>query len=211
VQSNSASSIRRWFMDHIDDGEFVHLSRDVPYHVVVPSGDADPLIYVTKPVIVGRLFSECVSTSDFGMVGRYGLPSDVDAAWIRGLVGSRDMFFLGDMDPVDLLVFGWLRASLTPKDVRYMGVSDALLGALSIKSPEFLVLPCTASERECIPFLEAVLPDLQQWIGSQCLNILKQGQKLEIDGVANIDIQNLGAALERVRQDTKGNGDEARP
>lgn len=192
---NVASLIGSWFVNHMDDGEFQRCERRVPYTVVGPSEMANPIIYVTKPVIMSRVFEDFPDVCKFGMLGRCGLPSDTDVGWFNTLLGAHPTLFLGDMDPVDLLIFAWLRASLHPKDVKYVGINDCLVRSVVVDSPDLLILPCTASERQSLELLEAVLPDLDHCIGSQSLAILKRGGKLEIEGLVNTNIQRFRAAL----------------
>lgn len=67
------------------------------------------------------------------MIGRYGLPNQDDVHWLSALVGSRGLLFLGDMDPVDLMIFAWLRGHLRRSHIEYLGVSDAFLSLLKMR------------------------------------------------------------------------------
>ena len=62
-------------------------------------------------MIASAAIHESGLSESYGMVGRYGLPNKADLAWIRKVIGKQPLLFLGDMDPVDLMVFVWLRAS----------------------------------------------------------------------------------------------------
>ena len=84
--------------------------------MIVSAGPVGRVLFTTKPAIVSTVIEKCDAARDFGMIGRYGLPSVADLPWIRTMVGSRELFFLGDMDPVDLMVFAWLRQFASQAD-----------------------------------------------------------------------------------------------
>jgi len=139
------------------------------------------------------------------MIGRYGLPDDSDLSWIRKLIAHHSLLFLGDMDPVDLLVFAWFRASLHPQDIVHLGINDAFLRTLQIGSTETLLSPCTAAERSSLDLLKEVFPDLEATIGTKCMASLERGEKLELDGI--LGGGNRAAALRSVFLPTIDAGD----
>lgn len=180
MRDSLTQSIEGWFADH-SDGEFVVGLRASPYFVVGPSIQSERIIFTTKPMIVSTAVYDLKMSEDIGMIGRYGLPSRADLNWIGPMVAPCQLLFLGDMDHVDLLVFAWLRAGLHPKPITYAGVSDTLFqGAVPSQS-----IPCAPSEQRSLPFLQEAVPDLVGVTGYMCARMLKQGRKIEIEGIGN--------------------------
>jgi len=183
VRINAKRLIREWFLEHDGDGEFVSGVRAFPYSVIGSSGSAGCVIFTTKPTVVSAVLHDYEAATSPGMVGRYGLPDDADLLWIRKVIGRRSLLFLGDMDPVDLLVFAWLCASLRPKRIAHLGVNDAFLRALKVGSTKSLSTPCVPSERESLTLLKKVLPDLRHTVGPKCARMLERGEKLELEAI----------------------------
>lgn len=173
--------IEAWFLEHDGDGEFLSGIRGLPYSVIGSPGAAGRIVFTTKPQVVAAVMQERDAPAGIGMVGRYGLPNKADLGWIRKVIGHQPLLFLGDMDPVDLMVFAWLRASLRPKDVTYLGINDAFLKALEFSSIKSLSSPCAPSERKALTLLDEVLPDLRETAGEKCVELLERGHKIELD------------------------------
>ncbi len=179
--------IERWFAKH-DDGEFgpsMRVRRWFPYSVVGPATEGTPIVFTTKPSVVLAAIDRGEVTAGPGVIGRYGLPSPTDLGWISGMIGPRELLFLGDMDPVDLMVFAWLRTRLSPKQVTFVGVNDALLEAAKISSTTTISLLLAASEQQSLTLLRNVLPDLGNTVGRNCVRMLEQGRKIELEGLAS--------------------------
>ena len=193
MDKNQTRMIDAWFAEN-EDGEFVSHMAAVPYSVIGPTTDGGRLIFTTKPHVVAAIVEEEAS-GELGMIGRYGLPSHADLNWISELVGSRELLFLGDMDPVDLMVFAWLRAGLYPKSVAHFGVNDSLLGAFEITSTETLSIPFAPSEQRSVALLKEVFPDFGKTVGRSCTHMLERRQKIELEAVAK-DRTKVIAALQ---------------
>ena len=103
--------IAQWFRNH-DDGEFVIPSEAVAYSVNVPDSHARNVLYTTKQECAERLLGMRPEHSPARLIARYGLPQDNDFISLRDYVGGWRLCFLGDCDPVDLLVCASLRMSL---------------------------------------------------------------------------------------------------
>jgi len=177
--------IEGWFAKH-DDGEFgpsMRVRRSFPYSVVGPTTDGAPIVFTTKPSVVLAAIDQDEVADGPGVIGRYGLPSRTDLDWIGGIIGARELLFLGDMDPVDLMVFAWLRSSLCPKQVTCAGVNDVLLEAAGLSATTSASLPLAASEQQSLTLLRKVLPDLGDTVGRECARMLEQGRKIELEGV----------------------------
>jgi hypothetical protein len=181
VPTNVRSIVRACFLKHDGDGEFQSGTRVFPYSVLGCKSRSGAMILTTKPGIVSAVLHECESSNCIGMVGRYGLPDDADLVWIRNVVGRRSLYFLGDMDPVDLLVFAWLDASFRPKQVTYLGISDALLEKTKIRIPKSWTIQCSASELEAFTVVKRIVPEPHRLIGRKCMALLEQGKKLELE------------------------------
>ena len=181
--SNIASQIERWFDAH-HDGEFTCLPQTAPYTLIAPANGAR-LIYTTKPPTILEAITRIEPVPQVGLLGRYGLPATGDAAWIVRLVEGRPLWFLGDLDPPDLLVFAWLRAKLGPERIQFAGIRDELLSAASFTagSPERIAL--SASEVEALVPMDRLLPDLGTLVGPHCEELLRAGEKLELEGLVH--------------------------
>ena len=83
------------------------------------------MLYTTKPPCVLHALEQGADVASIQVVGRPGLPNEDDARWLQALAADREILFLGDSDPADLLIFAWLRSQLPMKHV---GVSDSLVG-----------------------------------------------------------------------------------
>lgn len=188
MKNDSTKLIREWFAEHDGNGEFVSGIKAFPYSVIGSTDSAGHIIFTTKPTIVSAIIHNCETAQDFGMVGRYGLPDASDLHWIRKMIGLRPLLFFGDMDPVDLMVFAWLRANLHSKCVTHLGVNDAFLKSLNISSVKTLSSPCAPSELKSLVLLKKVLPYLREVVGQKCNKMLEKGYKIELDMiVSNID------------------------
>ena len=175
-------AIAKWFADHSGDGEFMCEGRSLAYLVIGPSDRGAPIVYATKPSTVASAIGD---RSRISMIGRRGLPDATDVTWIHRVIGEFDVMFLGDMDPADLMIFSWLRTSLYPKEVQYLGISDSYLDELKIVLPESFILRCSPSERKSLPVLNKALPDLKQLVGPKCADLIQQGRKIELEAVVS--------------------------
>lgn len=181
MENDLIALIETWFAEH-RDGEFVSDIREQAYSVIGPASDGGRMIFAAKSHIVSAAMYEGQLFDEFGMIGRGGLPSQADLQWISRVIGPREVLFLGDMDPVDLMVFAWLRASLHPRHVTFVGVNDAFIKAVKVSSIKTFWIRCDPSEQQSLPLLKKVLPDLNAVVGKNCARMLERGQKLGLDG-----------------------------
>jgi hypothetical protein len=180
-------AIEDYFAASSDDGEFVRYPRDAQYHVIGPSQSTRWMLFTTKPAVVSAALDGGPSYEhQMGLIGRYGLPLPADVAWISGLVGHSELLFLGDMDPVDLMVYAWLRASLLPKPVRHIGVSDTLLADFAVPVPQWCIMRCADSELAARSVIQQVLPNLAETVGPQCAALLAEGRKIELEAIVSL-------------------------
>jgi hypothetical protein len=185
METDLTRSIAAWFAEHADEGEFACGIEAVPFSLIAPKSGDGRMIFTTKPALVSTALKKHGASERFGVIGRYGLPSERDMHWICHAVGPRAFLFLGDMDPADLLVFAWLRASLQPKQIEYVGVNDSFLSALHVAPTELPVIPLAASEQASLVLLEKAFPDFRDAVGHQCAQMLDDGYKLELEGVVS--------------------------
>lgn len=188
--------ITAWFNDH-DDGEFARPSRTHPFKVIGPTPSTQTILYTTKPqcILVPEDYETELAT---GLIGRYGLPNEDDVAWLRVLAENRVVCFVGDADPVDLLVFTWLRSRINAK---YAGVSDLLLTNIGVSWNDRVTIPLSESESEALALLADLCPDFRLLLGPQSAALFDRGRKLELEAVTifpRIAARTLVDAITRV-------------
>lgn len=182
MSTSVAELVDSIFRNH-NGGEFNSGDVRGTYTVIGPSDLGRGYLFVTKPALVAstlKVLPPC------GMIGRYGLPSVSDAQWLRELVGVRKLVFLGDMDPVDLLIYLSLRERVHPVQLVCAGVSDALLSALAIRVPESFTLKFSAEEEDVYLRHQPVFNSLASEIGEVCLAMLSARRKIELDAIVSM-------------------------
>lgn len=182
---NRPKSIDEWFESADDDTDFVCEERAFPYSVIGPVNASSTVIFTTKPACVLSSVRTHPEFATIALVGRSGLPSAEDLNWFRDLVGQRRLLFLGDMDPVDLMVFAWLRENLKPSDIGHLGVSDSYIQKLHVQLPDNFIMSCTPTEISSLSLLEEVFSDFREVIGHECTKLLDAGRKIELEAVAS--------------------------
>ncbi len=184
MREKTTSRIEAWFAEHGGDGDF-GFDPSTPYQVISPASRVGRVVFATKSFPVVHAINECGARAGLGVIARYGLPSENDIRWIADFAAKHELLFLGDMDPVDLLIFAWLRAHLRPERITHLGVNDAYLAALKVDLPESFILACSPSEQASLPLLEEILPDLGQTLGPMCYSTLQQGRKIELEAIVS--------------------------
>jgi hypothetical protein len=186
MSGNLPSTVDEWFESVSEESEFVQIERSFPYSVIGPISIDAPIVFTTKPACV--LSSICVhpECGSIALIGRPGLPSRNDLNWLRSFVGKHRLFFLGDMDPVDLMVFTWLRENLKPMSVEHFGVSDSFIEALKVQLPDSFIMSCAPSEISSLSCLAAVFPDFGSVVGDGCAKLLDEGRKIELEAVVSM-------------------------
>jgi hypothetical protein len=177
--------IEEWFAGRKADGDFVQYGRDYAYRFIPPARRGAPIFYTTKTNAFAAGTAKEWSDQTFGFIGRSGLPNESDVVAIRRLVGGHTLFFLGDMDPQDLLIFAWFRARIRPKRVRFLGICDRYLDQLKVVLPETFHIRCSRPERRSMTLLNSVFPDLEKVVGRTCHAVLTSGRKTELEAVVS--------------------------
>lgn len=173
--------IRDFFLAH-EDGEFVVAPRDLPFQVIGASREPSWVLVVTKvQSMMPHLVDRSQKTPEhFSVVGRAGLPNPWDAAWLAEWIGERPACFLGDLDPVDLLVYAWLRRRVDGA-LNFVGISDHLLFRMGLRCSDVPSLECSPAEKKALPLVKRMVGEASDRIGPDCLKLLESGRKIELE------------------------------
>lgn len=174
-------AIRRWFVEH-EDGDFAIAPPGHPYFVVPPSTSSSNIVYTTKPQCLLAPFAGAAAEPSFGVVGRYGLPGEREIGWLRTATNGRQVRFVGDADPCDLLIFTWLSSRMP---ISYHGLNDLLLKKCNVLVNDRLQSVQSASETAAMKFLTEQLPNFHELLGSDCAAVLASGRKIEIEALVS--------------------------
>ena len=170
--------IRKWFADH-DDGEFTIPPVGSPYSVAQAASASHCVVYCTKPRLLLTRLGQGFA-APLAVIGRSGLPNDYDVAWLESFVANRRFVFLGDADPVDLLIFAWLRSRL---EISFAGLNDSLLDECRVELSERSAIPLSSAEIAGISLLREELPEAATLLGSRCAATLEFGHKYELEAL----------------------------
>jgi hypothetical protein len=176
-------TIGEWFEHHGDDGEFVRAGRAHPYSVIGPTARTSQVIFCTKPSVMLSSMRAKDLDGEFSMIGRYGLPGPDDCQWIAHITRSRTLTFVGDLDPVDWMVFLWLREGLGRKRVTFGGISDRLLSNLKVRVRPVQMIEMATSERRALGVVNTLCPEVGRLIGARCSTVIGNGHKIELESI----------------------------
>jgi len=87
--------------------------------------DCHTLVYCPKMSILHELIREDLKRIGIGIVGIQGLPFGLRTY----ATSQKRVFFIGDFDPTDLLIFKWLEG--TWQSLEYLGIGGELLDELT--------------------------------------------------------------------------------
>lgn len=164
-------------------GEFMLLDHTCPYRIHSSERVSPSVIYTTKFHTSQKLWPSVAPDSE--VIGRPGLPDEQSLRWLKEHVGERSVHFLGDFDPPDLLTYVWLRESLPDVDLTYAGISDRFLAACGAEVPENFLINLSADEMEAYLSLRPLIESLASEIGVDCLAIIEQGKKMELEAIVS--------------------------
>jgi hypothetical protein len=171
--------ITQWFVDH-EDGNFAVPPRNHPYSVVPVSSSAQCVLYTTKPQSMLAALCRHGVEVPCGVIGRYGLPAEADVDDLKALVGDRRCLFVGDADPCDLLIFGWLRSRI---EISFRGLNDLLFDKCRVTLDERLTIALSEAESAAMPLVASCVPDYTSLLGANCAGVLASGRKTEVESL----------------------------
>ena len=189
-----ADEIRNWFVNH-QGNDFTVPSRDHPYSVIPTPTAAGCVLYTTKPSSVIAALSQAPAEFPCGVIGRYGLPSDDDLDCFASLVGQRKFLFMGDVDPVDMLTFSWLRSRI---DISFQGLNDTLLELCGVTLDDRILSEQSDAEHASIPLVTEYVPDHADLLGSTCAEIFASGRKVEVESVTAFATESPGVLAKAI-------------
>ncbi len=168
--------IESWFHRY-DDGDFSILPSDSPSMLRGDFDHAGTILYLTKRHCLDRIRNVSELKSPFSVIARYGLPTSRDLARLQKTSTSR--IFIGDADPVDLLIFAWLREHLP---ITWIGVNDKFLEQHGTREIPSIRIPCSESETSALELLRTLCPDYRELLGPYCSSLMEIGLKIEVEG-----------------------------
>lgn len=170
--------IQEWFEAHDGESEFFVSPSDYPFSIVAPSSNADTFVYCTKSHCLNRFNHQLADDSGLPGIIRSGLPSESELPWLRSQIEGRRLVFLDDADPVDLLIFAWLRESLP---IEHLGLSDKLLAQCGVELCDRITIQLSEAELAAMPLLTDCLHDVASLLGPSCAALVAGGRKVEVE------------------------------
>jgi hypothetical protein len=180
---DAIARIDRWFDGSHEEGDFFRVERNAPYFIYGPNRDCGIVFYCTKQHIASDAMDDKLASFDAMLVSRSGLPREEDVKWLQDLFSDRQVVFVGDLDPVDVMIFAWLRLRLASTRIAHHGINDQLIGILNLSIPKNYQIELKAIERAAAAELTDIVPDLEKLLGRECLQILTDGNKLELEAI----------------------------
>ncbi len=172
----------------IDEGEVTADDRVNFFHVVTPPFDSESVLYATKSHAMDRFTALLQAAPHCGILVRHGIPQVADVSWIRHFVGNRKLYFLGDCDPFDLLVY---QAVASEFDMNFLGISDRFLSAMDVELKPSLSVAIEGAEARAWEMLLETRAPIESWVGEKCFGMLNQGRKMEVEAVVSYACQPL--------------------
>lgn len=170
------SEIAEYFA-FVDDGEFCPQDR---FNGMTVDGNleaASTIVYVSKPPCVSRLRPPSNAANPLVTVANYGIPTKRDLSMLSDV--NAKMYFIGDADPPDLLLFAYLR-NLLP--ISWFGVSDGFLNTYETRHLAWITCRQSDTELASHGMVEQFCSDYKELIGEYCATIFAAGHKIEIEG-----------------------------
>lgn len=177
--------IEDWFGGQYQDADFIRCPHNYPFDIIGPKPEGDRVVYCTKKSIAYRALQETESDLTAGLIARCGLPHREEATWLREFIGERKLIFVGDLDPVDIMVFAWLRQRLEPITTVHHGINDSFVAALDVVIPNTYRIQLKPTEAAAVAELGELIPDVRDVLGPECFRILNEGYKIELEAVVS--------------------------
>lgn len=171
-----------------DDGELLGPSL---YTIWEPDTDKSSVVYSTKYHAAIRLLGgDPVEARPLN--SHYGLPAVADLSWLRTLIRDRTVYFLGDFDPLDVLIFVAVREHLP---MTYLSLTDNVLGNVANALGEGCTIGLSPQEQLAMQVLAEICPQYRALIGPTCAALWEVGRKLELKALATAEVTlTVGAA-----------------
>ena len=169
------------------------------------------LLYFTKDFLLKQWLQRGPLPAGLGAIVRPGLATPNYCALLRREAKAlrQPVLFVGDCDPYDLTVFlslqrgsdDLVKHAETAAPVRYLGVDDRWLAlcAAAFSPPEggnpdfkLVLTGMTALERRHLEVLLEVAPEIERLVGPRCMQILRAGRKLELEGACSRSLYTEG-------------------
>lgn len=171
-----AAAIEAWFSSLNGDGDFLFTPQEIEVFSEGEVRSAASILYLTKPYCLSRLNLPENIQQPVAFIALPGLPG---RDRLEEFENRSQLYFVGDADPVDLLIFAWLRTFMS---IEYLGVSDKLLNQHGNLGTARIKIALSESELSTIPHLEEWCPDYRALLGEHCASILDGGFKIELEG-----------------------------
>jgi hypothetical protein len=113
------------------------------------------------------------------MIGRYGLPFSGDLPLLYPNATSINRIVIGDADPLDILIYSWLREHLP---IPWYGFNDGFLIRHDNRTLDGIQIALSDSERETAEKLSQFCPDFRELLGHYCSTLLDDGFKIDLEG-----------------------------
>ena len=166
----------------VDGGEITSPTHRWPYTVIFPVAQTRSVVWTTKANLMTGWLFDTGEEFPIALIGRYGLPRIENLPGIATVIRDLPLYFLGDCDPFDLLVYAWLRRHIS---IRYLGVSDAVVSALGVNVNGSMTIPLPEEEKQAMALLRDVWPEFSASVGRECAAMLEDGRKLEMEALAS--------------------------
>jgi hypothetical protein len=191
-----SEKLRRWIAQ-VDGGELTDWPSASPYSVVFPPTQSRAVVYTTKSHAASRLLASEDYEVFVGLIGHGGLPRDEDIPGIASIIRDNSVYFLGDCDPFDLLVFAWLQQHLS---IRFLGTSDAVISALGVDVNERITIQFPDEEQRAMSLVREVWPEYSESVGPTLTRLLDSGRKLELEALVSFHTNPVSNLLNLLRK-----------
>ncbi len=166
---NEYDSIKLFFETNDENGEFLTCSENAVSRFFPPI-DKD-LIYCTK-----NAFSELVVDINIGLgfLFQVGFPNKRTLEWLKQQ--NFDVKFLGDLDPVDLLIFRILQT--ITDNVTFLNPYESIAANAFVQEQ-------TVEEKQAFKHFESQFQEIENAISPSNYKLVKSGKKIELEAVAD--------------------------
>lgn len=178
-------TIQECYERYDGEGAFVKDDRTIPFALIRPPAISDSVILIArKTQLILKAFGYELEPVNPGFLGRVALPSSNDDSWICAFLQGHRAYFLGDLGPADLMYFAWFRQRKLCTRLEYLGISDSYLDLLGVSHQRAITYKMPDSQRNVMHSLELAFPDWHSIVGTNCAEVLRSGNLIDLEGVA---------------------------